>query len=121
VWGAVAPPGSFDSTAPPARPGSRPPDTPRAKRHAPAWIRLDDGRRVLELPSTHSLGQAARSLAGELPPAVHVHFHDYELLDRRRRAALSVALRLLARRRRPVEPGEVDAEREVTWADVCAD
>ena len=33
----------------------------------------------------------------------------------------SVALRLLARRRRPVEPGEVEAEREVTWADVCAD
>ena len=55
---------------------------------APAWIRLDDGRRVFELPSTHSLGSAARALAGDLPRAVHVHFHDYELLDRKRRAAL---------------------------------
>jgi hypothetical protein len=76
---------------------------------------------VLELPSTHSLGAAARGLAGELPPTVHVHFHDYELLDRRRRVALSLALRLLARRRRPVEPDAVVAEREVAWADVCAD
>ena len=61
------------------------------------------------------------SLAGALPPVVHVHFHDYELLEARRRAALSADARLLARRRRPVEPGAVAAEREVSWADVCAD
>ena len=71
----------------------------------------------------HALARqrGARRSRGALPPVVHVHFHDYELLDRRRRAALSVALRLLARRRRPVEPGAVEAEREVAWADVCAD
>ena len=53
---------------------------------------LRDGRRVLELPTTHSLGALARSLLGSLPPVVHVHFHDYELLEGRRRAALSSAL-----------------------------
>jgi hypothetical protein len=121
VLGAVAELGYVDCTATLARPTYLPPGSPRAALDAPAWIRLDDGRRVLELPSTHSLGGAARGLAGRLPETVHVHFHDYELLDRRRRAALSVALRLLARRRRPVEPGAVVAEREVAWADVCAD
>jgi hypothetical protein len=121
VMGAVADLGYVDCTATPARPSFLPPGSPRASLDAPAWIRLDDGRRVLELPSTHSLGQVARSLPRELPPTVHVHFHDYELLDRRRRAALSLALRLLARRRRPLGPAEVETEREVAWADVCAD
>ena len=69
---------------------------------------------------TRSAPPRARS-RGALPPVVHVHFHDYELLDARRRAALSLTLRLLARRRRPVEPGAIEAEREVAWADVCAD
>jgi hypothetical protein len=121
VLGAVAELGYIDCTATLARPAYLLPGSPRISLASPSWIRLDDGRRVLELPSTHSLGAAARGLAGELPPTVHVHFHDYELLDRRRRVALSLALRLLARRRRPVEPDAVVAEREVAWADVCAD
>jgi hypothetical protein len=121
VMGVVAELGYVDCTATPARPAFLPPGSPRASLDGPAWIRLDDGRRVLELPSTHSLGAAARALAGELPPAVHVHFHDYELLDRKRRTALSLVLRLLARRRRPVEPAEIEAGREVAWTDVCAD
>jgi hypothetical protein len=121
VMGAVAELGYVDCTATPTRPAFLPLASPRAALDAPAWIRLEDGRRVLELPSTHSLGAGARSVVRELPAAVHVHFHDYELLDRRRRAALSLALRLLARRRRPVEPAEVGTDREVAWADVCAD
>ena len=121
VMSAVAELEYVDCTATPGRPAFLPPGSPRASLDAPAWIRLDDGRRVLEVPSTHSLGSAARALARDLPQAVHVHFHDYELLDRKRRAALSLALRLLARRRRPVEPAEVETEREVAWADVCAD
>jgi hypothetical protein len=121
VLAAVAELGYVDCTATPARPSFLPPGSPRASLDGPAWIRLEDGRRVFELPSTHSLGSVARSVAGGLPPAVHVHFHDYELLDRKRRIALTVALRLLARRRRPVEPAAVEAEREVAWADVCAD
>jgi hypothetical protein len=121
VLGAVAELGYVDCTATATRPSFLPPGSPRAELTAPAWIRLDDGKRVLEVPSTHSLGAVARSLAGTLPRLVHVHFHDYELLEARRRSVLSLTLRLLARRRRPVDPGTVEAEREVSWSDVCAD
>jgi hypothetical protein len=39
------------------------------------------------LPTTHSLGQLARAvLAPGLPAYVHAYFHDYDLLDARRRA-----------------------------------
>ena len=81
---------------------------------------LGDGRRVLELPTTHSLGALARSLLGSLPPVVHVHFHDYELLEGRRRAALSAALAVLGRRRRPVGLDALGAEEEVGWDAVYA-
>src|SRR5262245_57241295 len=121
VMGALAELGYVDFTATAARPPFLAPGSPRAALDGPAWIRLEDGRRVLELPSTHSLGRAARALGGALPAVVHVHFHDYELLERRRRAALSIVLRLVARRRRPVDPADVDVEREVGWNDVCAD
>ena len=113
---AVAALGYVDCTATAWRPRF----LPAAVLDQPAWIRLDDGRRVLELPTTHSLGAAARNLARPLPRIVHVHFHDFELLDPRRRLALRVTLALLARRRRPTELGALDADREVAWADVCA-
>jgi hypothetical protein len=93
---------------------------PAARLDQPAWLVLPDGRRVLELPTTHSLGDAARALPRRLPPVVHVHFHDYELLEPRRRLALEATLGALALRRRPVELGALAAEREVPWADVCA-
>jgi hypothetical protein len=51
------------------------------------------------LPTTHSLGQLARAVLGPLPPYVHAYFHDYDLLDLRRRAALDISLRVLGRRR----------------------
>ena len=51
------------------------------------------------LPTTHSLGSIARGVLGPLPPYVHAYFHDYDLLDRRRRFALVSALSLLGRRR----------------------
>jgi hypothetical protein len=120
VLAAVAELGYVDCTATPARPAFLPAASPRAELDGPAWIALD-GRRVLELPSTHSLGAAARALARPRPPVVHVYFHDYELLDARRRAALTLVLAALARRRRPVDPAAIAAEREVAWADVCAD
>ncbi len=121
VMSAVADLGYADCTATSWRPSYLPPGAPRAALDQPAWVRLDDGRRVLELPTTHSLGSAASSLVRPLPPVVHVHFHDYELLDAKRRAALTVTLSLLALRRHPVELGALEARREVAWADVCAD
>jgi len=36
-------------------------------------------------------------------------------------AAIAATLRLLALRRRPVSLGELGAEREVSWSDVCGD
>jgi hypothetical protein len=50
------------------------------------------------LPTTHSLGALARALVRPLPPYLHAYFHDYDLLDPRRRAALAVSLAVLGRR-----------------------
>jgi hypothetical protein len=120
VMSVVADLGYADCTATAWRPPYLPEGSPRASLDQPARVMLDDGRTVLELPTTHSLGAAARALPRALPPVVHVHFHDYELLDAARRTALSATLVLLARRRRPVGLDQLSAERDVAWADVCA-
>jgi hypothetical protein len=59
------------------------------------------------LPTTHSLGRLARAVPQRLPAYVHAYFHDYDLLDARRLAALRIALAVLARRRRPADPLEL--------------
>jgi hypothetical protein len=41
---------------------------------------------------------AARAALGGLPPYLHVYFHDTDLLSRKRRMALRIALSVLARR-----------------------
>jgi hypothetical protein len=52
------------------------------------------------LPTTHSLGQLVRAVVRPgLPAYVHAYFHDYDLLDARRRIALLASLRVLGRRR----------------------
>ncbi|HWB21461.1 MAG TPA: hypothetical protein VG652_01080, partial [Gaiellaceae bacterium] len=61
-----------------------------------------------------------KSLASPLPHVVHVHFHDYDLLSRKRRLALTATLAVLARRRQPVELGSIAADRDVAWGDVWA-
>lgn len=65
---------------------------------SPTCLTLPDGQRLLELPSTHSLGMAARAAFGSLPPYVHVYFHDTDLFAARRRSALQGALAILGRR-----------------------
>jgi hypothetical protein len=71
----------------------------RASLGAPGRLVLPSGRRLLELPTTHSLGRAARAALGRLPePVVHVYFHDTDLLRPGRRAALVAALTVLGRR-----------------------
>jgi hypothetical protein len=118
VIAAVAELGYADCTATATRPGYLPAGERRAGLDQPAWVTLADGRRVLELPATHSLGEAARALAGSLPPVVHVHFHDYELVERTRRIALRVTLALLARRRRAVALDTLGSDRGVMWSDI---
>jgi hypothetical protein len=120
VIAAVADLGYTDCTATAWRPSYLPSGSPRAALAQPAHVVLGDGRRVLELPTTHSLGALARSLFGSLPPVVHVHFHDYELLEGRRRAALTSALAVLGRRRRPVGLDALRADEEVGWDAVYA-
>jgi hypothetical protein len=56
------------------------------------------------LPTTHSLGQLARAVLRPLPRYVHAYFHDYDLLDAKRRTALLASLAVLGRRRYAGDP-----------------
>jgi hypothetical protein len=59
------------------------------------------------LPTTHTIGRLARAAATRrLPRYLHAYFHDYDLLDRRRRLALVSSLRLL--RLRGARPYDYD-------------
>ena len=91
--------GYADCTATAFRPAYLAERVPHLAAERPAWLVLADGRRLLELPSTHSLGMAARAAFGRLPDYVHVYFHDTDLLSRRRQTALRAALAVLGRRR----------------------
>jgi hypothetical protein len=94
-----------DCTATAFRPSYLVEGAPRLHLAAPAWLVLESGSRVLELPATHSLGMALRAALdpAPLPEVVHVYFHDTDLLSARRRAALELALRVLAKRRAPTD------------------
>jgi hypothetical protein len=72
----------------------------------PSRLELPQGGALLELPATHSLGMLGRGLLS-LRGLVHVHFHDWELVDRRRALALEALLRLLRLRRRPLALDEL--------------
>jgi hypothetical protein len=108
---------------------TRPPYLGEGERWAslatPAAVELPSGRLLGVVPTTHSLGDLARSLPQrDLPDLVHVYFHDTDLLDARRRALLRATLAMLARRAHVTDLGPVtasllpDAPR-VAWADVA--
>src|SRR5437870_3280135 len=62
------------------------------------------GRRLLELPTTHSIGMLVRAAVRPLRDAyVHAYFHDTDLLDRTRRSALALGLKVLGARRAPTD------------------
>ena len=110
VAAAVAELGYADCTATAFRPAYLDEAAPRLALDVPCWVELNDDVRLLELPTTHSLGMLARAALrprGLDEPLVHVYFHDFDLLDRRRLAALQALLRLLARRRRPTDVDRV--------------
>jgi hypothetical protein len=84
-------------------------EAPRLQLDGPRTLRLSSGSLLRELPATHSLGMLARGML-RLRGLVHVHFHDWELLDRRRALALEGLLWALRARRRPLALDEL-AER----------
>ncbi len=106
---AVASLGYADCTGTSFRPAYLPPGAPRLAAARPTRLDLGDGTELLELPTTHSLGRAARAAVSRStgPDVLHIYFHDTDLLDRRRALALTAALRLLGRRRRVVDLDEL--------------
>jgi len=98
--------GYVDCTATSFRQAYLADDAPRLQLDAPARLRLPSGAQLLELPATHSVGMLARGLL-TLPNLVHLHFHDWELADRRRAAAIQVLLHILGRRYRPLTVSEL--------------
>jgi hypothetical protein len=97
---AVAELGYADCTATAFQPSYLAPDAPHLQLQEPAWLDLGDGQRLLELPTTHSIGMLARGALGPFRrQVVHAYFHDTDLLDRRRTSALRVGLTFLGMKR----------------------
>jgi hypothetical protein len=105
---AVAELGYADCTATAFRPAYLEPDAQHLQLSEPTWLELPSGDRLLEIPTTHSIGMLARGLWGPFRrPIVHAYFHDTDLLDTRRRAALSLGLTFLNLKRMPTDLGEL--------------
>ncbi|HEV2592764.1 MAG TPA: hypothetical protein VGU02_12825 [Gaiellaceae bacterium] len=98
--------GYVDCTATTFRQAYLAEDAPRLQLAGPARVSLPSGAELLELPATHSLGMLARGLLA-LDGLVHVHFHDWELTDRKRAAALYGLLYALRARRTPLSVDEL--------------
>jgi hypothetical protein len=104
----VADLGYTDCTATAFRPGYLEPGAVHLQLSQPTWLELPSGRRLLELPTTHSIGMLARGLLGPFRrQVVHAYFHDTDLLDRRRSAALRVGLGFLGLKRTASDLGEL--------------
>jgi hypothetical protein len=119
---AVAELGYADCTATAFRPAYLAATQPHLSATRPCWLELRSGGRLLELPTTHSLGMLARELVRRRSldePLVHVYFHDTDLLDRARVQAVRASLALLARRRAPTDLDRVAAEVRAQDLPVC--
>jgi hypothetical protein len=117
--------GYVDCTPRAIRPAYLPAGERWASLTEPAVVELASGRDLGAIPTTHSLGDLARTVVRRgLPGLVHVYFHDTDLADRSRRALLHTTLRLLARR---AEVTDLDAlashvlpaAPRVPWDDVA--
>jgi hypothetical protein len=118
--------GYVDCTARRERPGYLPPGAAWATLASPARVRLPSSRRLLAVPTTHSLGGLARSLMrrAALPIVVHAYLHDTDLLDFRRRAVLPLLLGLLRGRSLVSDldalAASIESEvPEIAWNDVA--
>jgi hypothetical protein len=100
VAGAIAELGYADCTATSFRPSYLEDGAAHLQLEEPTWLELGPGLRLLELPTTHSIGMLARGIwAPYRRQVVHAYFHDTDLLDRRRLAALRAGLAFLALKR----------------------
>src|SRR3954447_4153097 len=105
---AVADLGYADCTATAFRPSYLDADAPHLQLSEPTLIEVATGKRLLELPTTHSIGMLARGALGPFRgPVVHAYFHDTDLLDRRRTAALRVGLAFLGLKRTAADLGDL--------------
>jgi len=123
VAAAVAEANYIDCTALSSIPSYITAAMPHLSATEPCVLILDDGQQLTELPTTHSLGMASRSLLRTRrirQSWVHLYFHDWDLLNRRRAAALGVTLRLLGRRYRPFAIREFDPAVSKSWPKVQA-
>ena len=126
VAGACAELGYVDCTPRATRPGYLAPDERWAELAMPAWIDVTPEQRVFAVPTTHTIGELARAVlrpAGLPQAVVHVYLHDTDLLDGRRRSALTAALAALGRRRRATDLDALTAllaasAPELPWAAV---
>lgn len=102
----VAERGWADCTATAFRPRYLDDDAPRLGAPEPCYVELPNGGRLLELPTTHSIGMLARGLLGPFrAPVVHAYFHDTDLAVPVRRAALAAGLVFLAAKRTRTDLG----------------
>jgi hypothetical protein len=105
---AVAELGYTDCTATSFHPSYLEEGAPHLQLQEPTWLELGDGTRLLELPTTHSIGMLARGVWGPFRrQIVHAYFHDTDLLDRRRVAALRAGLAFLGLKRTPTDLREL--------------
>lgn len=119
--------GLADCTATAFRPPTLAPGAARLGAREPVRLVLRSGARLLELPTTHSVGMLARAVLRPLEaPFVHAYFHDTDLLQPLRRAALVAALNALGRARAaPTDLDQLRAEHadgapETPFGDVYA-
>ncbi len=118
--------GYVDCTPRATRPGYLAAGERWAQLEAPAWLRTGSGPRFLAVPTTHTIGDLATRVvrpSGLSQPVVHVYLHDTDLLDRRRRTVLHVALAVLGRRRRASDLDAIaallaDTAPELAWEAV---
>ncbi|MFL5929565.1 MAG: hypothetical protein ACJ77E_21755 [Gaiellaceae bacterium] len=121
---ALAAAGYVDCSATTFRPPYLHERAPRLQLSGPRRVRLPSGASLLELPATHSVGMLARAFA-RLDGLVHLHFHDWELVDRRRALAVSALLRALRLRRRPLALAQLAelaaGAEEIAWSGATID
>jgi hypothetical protein len=97
---AVAELGFADCSATAFRPDYLEEGAPHLELHEPTWLDLPSGKRLLEIPTTHSIGMLARGALGPFRrQIVHAYFHDTDLLDGRRSFALKAGLGFLGLKR----------------------